>query len=415
MPPRQASTHVPDAPPGAAIAPGQRHIAAYAASALASRGRLVGEPESLTRSPFQRDRDRIIHSTAFRRLTHKTQVFVYHEGDHFRTRLTHSLEVAQIARTVARLLQLDEDLAEALALAHDLGHPPFGHAGERALQAVTQDFGGFDHNARNLKVVTALEKKYADFDGLNLTWETLEGLVKHNGPLIGPRAAPATVPLAPELAAYAKHQDLALDRFASAEAQVAALADDIAYNNHDLDDGLRAGLFGIDMLMQVELTARYASEVLVTHGDLAGPRLIYEVNRRLITGMVNDVVAETGRRLAAVKPRSPDDIRNLDGPIAAFSEGLDRELGELREFLFAHVYRHDRVMRRMREAERVVTELFTRYRTDPVALPEHWRRSAEQLPATDRARLIVDFVAGMTDRYAIAEYLRLFDQVPDFG
>jgi dGTPase len=366
------------------------------------------------RSPFQRDRDRIIHSTAFRRLTHKTQVFVYHEGDHFRSRLTHSIEVAQIARSIARQLALDEDLAEALALAHDLGHPPFGHAGERALQRRAAAYGGFDHNAQSLRVVTALERKYAEFDGLNLSWETLEGLVKHNGPLVGMNA-PAGLALAGDIAAYNAHHDLALDRHPSAEAQAAALADDIAYNNHDLDDGLRAALIAPGDLREVPLVAGLMAAVEARYGELDGGRLIYEVNRRLITQMVDDVVVQSRALLAALAPEDADAIRAAARPVIAFSPALTAALGELRGFLYASVYRHPRVMERMLIAEAQVEALFERYLDDPAALPERWQQASAGLERAARARLVIDFVAGMTDRYAETEHRRLFDAPAELG
>jgi dGTPase len=393
---------------------GSPGLAPYAASAAASRGRLVPEPDCAMRSPFQRDRDRIIHSTAFRRLTHKTQVFVYHEGDHYRSRLTHSIEVAQIARSIARQLALDEDLAEALALAHDLGHPPFGHAGERALQRQASAYGGFDHNAQSLRVVTALERKYAGFDGLNLSWETLEGLVKHNGPLTGPHAN-AGIAVAGDIAAYNAHHDLWLDRHASAEAQAAALADDIAYNNHDLDDGLRAGLLAPGDLVDVPLVARLMADVEARHGGLDDGRLIYEVNRRLITQMVADVVAESRTRLTKLRPADADAIRAADTPVVAFSAALLPELAELKAFLFATVYRHPRVMERMVGAEATIETLYDRYLDDPDALPDNWRALSLGLERPLRARIAVDFVAGMTDRYALAEHRRLFDASGELG
>jgi dGTPase len=372
-----------------------------------SRGRLVSEPPSPTRSAYARDRDRILHSTAFRRLNYKTQVFVYHEGDHFRSRLTHSLEVAQIARALARSLAVDEDLTEALALAHDLGHPPFGHAGERALDAAMTHAGGFDHNAQSLRVVTALEKKYAKFDGLNLTWETLEGLVKHNGPLLGPRPVPEAV------LAYCANQDLDLTTYPSIEAQVAALADDIAYNNHDVDDGYRAGCFSFAELADVPIAGRLLGEVDAGHPGLEDTRRLYELNRRLITAMVNDAVAETRARLGALGPKSVHDVRHAGRPVVAFSEAMERELGALRAFLFARVYRHERVMRIMGEAEDVVLELFQRYAGDEAALPSEWREQAPETGTREYARHIADFIAGQTDRYALAEHRRLFDATPD--
>jgi dGTPase len=365
------------------------------------------------RSPFQRDRDRIIHSTAFRRLTHKTQVFIYHEGDHFRTRLTHSIEVAQVARSVCRQLGLDEDLAEALALAHDLGHPPFGHAGERALQEVTAGLCGFDHNAQSLRVVTVLERKYATFDGLNLTWETIEGLVKHNGPLTG--AHGPQEPPSDAILDYDRGHPLELERFPSAEAQVAALADDIAYLSHDIDDGVRAGLLSIEHLREVALIEGLIGEVEVAHADLGAGRQIYEVNRRLITRMIEDLARETRARMERLGPASADDIRGAEGPVAAFSGPMAAALDELKSFLFSEVWRHERVMSRMRAAEAIVRDLFGRYIEDPAALPESWRAAAGAVPAERRARMIVDFVAGMTDRYAISEHQRLFSRTPDLG
>jgi len=390
-------------PPGA--------LARYAVDGRQSRGRLQPEADSPTRSPFARDRDRILHAAAFRRLNYKTQVFVYHEGDHYRSRLTHSLEVAQIARAIARSLKVDEDLTEALALAHDLGHPPFGHAGERALDAAMQDWGGFDHNAQSLRVVTALEKKYARFDGLNLTWETLEGLVKHNGPLVGPRAARRQVP--EPILAYCDLHDLELSTFASVEAQAAALADDIAYNNHDIDDGFRAGFFTFAELAEVPLAGRTLDEVRAAYPSIDGSRLLYETIRRLISAMIEDAVAESEWRLAKLAPQSAADVRNAETATVAFSEAMQRELDELRGFLFARVYRHPRIMRIMGEAEEVVRDLFRGYGGDPGALPPEWREQAPDQGTRAYFRHIADFIAGMTDRFALAEHRRLFDATPD--
>ncbi|RMD62020.1 MAG: deoxyguanosinetriphosphate triphosphohydrolase, partial [Alphaproteobacteria bacterium] len=314
--------------------------APYASDPWASRGRLIDEPESATRSCFQRDRDRVIHSTAFRRLQYKTQVFIYHEGDHFRTRLTHSLEVAQIARSIARALGLNEDLAEALALAHDLGHTPFGHAGEDALNEAMAPYGGFDHNEQTFRVLTCLERRYAAFDGLNLTWETLEGVVKHNGPLIG-RDASRAVP--PSVAAYCRRFDLELATQPGPEAQVAALADDIAYNNHDIDDGLRAGLFSLDDLDDVPLVGPVFRKVAAAHPGLERPRLAHEAVRRLIDHMVNDLLEETRRRVAAAGPETAADVRALDHPVVAFSAPMRQNDRALKAFLFARMYRHARV------------------------------------------------------------------------
>jgi dGTPase len=393
---------------GEGLNAGARAPGSYAAGAVASRGRRHAEPECTTRSPFQRDRDRVLHSTAFRRLTYKTQVFVFHEGDHYRTRLTHSLEVAQIARTVARQLRLDEDLAEAIALAHDLGHPPFGHAGERALDAVMRDFGGFDHNAQSLRVVTALERKYAAFDGLNLTWESLEGLAKHNGP-VQPESGGAVAKVA---AGLARWQSLELDTWPSAEAQVAALADDIAYVSHDIDDGLRADLIGLGDLAGEPLAGPAISQAAPARDGDEGRR-VYEITRRMITVMIADVVTETRARLATLKPGSPDDIRAAQRAIVAFSPAMGADIARLKAFLFERVYRHAHVMRIMTDAERIVRDLTARYLAEPGAMPDAWQAAAAGREERRRARVIADFVAGMTDRYAIAEHRRLFDATPD--
>ncbi len=406
---------IPIVPMSQVRAPG---LAAYATNGARSRGRLFKERDCTMRSPFQRDRDRIVHATSFRRLTYKTQVFLFHEGDHFRTRLTHTIEVAQIARALARLLHLDEDLAEALALAHDLGHPPFGHAGERALDEALRDLGGFDHNAQSLKVVTALEHKYAAFDGLNLTWETLEGLVKHNGPLLGDKAGPdgcaAPVPCA--ISAFNRRYDLELDKFASAEAQVAAIADDIAYNNHDIDDGLRAGLIDLDQLADVPLAGPFVQEVRRLHPGLESQKVIYEVNRRLITAMIDDVGSEAHRRIGALSPKSAEDIRNAPRAVVAFSDNMASELDELRRFLFARVYRHTRVMRVMTNAEQIVRDLFAKFMADQFYLPAEWSSQlTDQATRQQKGALIGDYVAGMTDRYAIDEHLRLFDLTPELS
>jgi dGTPase len=409
---QRRKSEVPAKPGIGAPEPGNRALAAYAVDPEASRGRLEPEPASATRSPFARDRDRILHATAFRRLNYKTQVFIYHEGDHYRSRLTHSLEVAQIARALARTLAVDEDLTEALALAHDLGHPPFGHAGERALDAAMRQAGGFDHNAQSLRVVTELEKKYARFDGLNLTWETLEGLVKHNGPLTGPKAAKPDVSVPESILAYCAKQDLELATFASVEAQAASLADDIAYNNHDIDDGYRAGLFTFADLTEVPIAGGTLAEVRKAYPGIDGARLLYEAIRRLISAMIEDAVAETGRRLAKLQPRSAADVRQAPRAMVAFSSEMQRDLDCLRAFLSAKVYRHERIARIMGEAEGVVQDLFQRYSAEPEALPLDWR---EHAPHGSRAyaRHIADFIAGMTDRFALAEHRRLFDATPD--
>jgi dGTPase len=361
------------------------------------------------RTPFQRDRDRIVHATAFRRLTYKTQVFVFHEGDHYRTRLTHSLEVAQIARAMARMLGLDEDLAEAIALAHDLGHPPFGHAGERALAAATASFGGFDHNAQSLRVVTRLERKYATFDGLNLCYETLEGLAKHNGPVLR-RGGPISV-LQREIEGTGLSPGLHLEQFAPAEAQCAALADDIAYNAHDLDDGLRAGLIRLEDLGAVPLAGGFVAAL--PRAGLDKQRAIYEVNRRIISALIEDGVSESHQRLAGLAEWSLAGVRAAAVPVIAHSQELGIASQGLKNFLFANVYRHPRVMAVMADAEGVVRDLFDRYMADPGELPESWRAAAEADGPTARAAVVADYVAGMTDRYALGEHRRLFDATPD--
>jgi dGTPase len=366
----------------------------------ATRGRLHPEPEDHSRTPWQRDRDRIIHSRAFRRLQYKTQVFVFHEGDHFRTRLTHSIEVAQIARSLARRLHLDEDLAEALALAHDLGHPPFGHAGEEALDGLMRSHGGFDHNAQSLKHVTLLERRYAAFDGLNLSWETLEGLAKHNGPVRRP---------APYLARYNAIQDLELGTHASAEAQVAALADDIAYNNHDLEDGLRAGLFTVEEVAALPLPRQALAEARAAHPDLPADRAAPEMVRRVIAAMIHDVAQETERRLAALAPAGVAEIRAAPEPVVAFGAAMRGANAEMREFLFERMYRHFRVNRATQKSKRVVQMLFQLLHGGPQMLPDEWRARAGEAGTPQAAETVGDYIAGMTDRFALEEYRRLTD------
>jgi len=391
--------------------------AGYACDPGQSRGRLHAEPISKSRSAFRRDCDRIIHSTAFRRLKHKTQVFVFDEGDHYRTRLTHTLEVTQVSRALARALGLDEDLAEALALAHDLGHPPFGHAGERALDECLAAYGGFDHNAQTLRVVTALERRYPAFDGLNLTWETLEGLVKHNGPLTDRKGAPLQryrkhgVPQT--ILDYARLQDLQLWSFASAEAQIAAFADDIAYDAHDIDDGLRAELFGLDDIAAVALPGKIIGAIGADHPRLDTSRVVHELIRRLIGFLIEDVVAETGRKLAALAPSTADDVRQASSAVAGFSAAMGQADGAIKDFLKTRMYRHARVMQVMDEAAGVVRALFARYSAHPEELPAEWREGLNELAEAARARRIADFIAGMTDRYALAEHARLFDSTPE--
>ena len=398
-----------------AVEPG-RERAVYAADPSQSRGRLHAETTSLTRNAFRRDCDRIIHSAAFRRLAHKTQVFVYHEGDHYRTRLTHTLEVAQITRSLARALGFDEDLAEALALAHDLGHPPFGHAGERALDECLSASGGFDHNAQALRIVTDLERRYPAFDGLNLSWETLEGLVKHNGPLTNRESTPVGryarhgVPAA--ILAYSTTQDLELWSYASAEAQTAALSDDIAYDAHDIDDGLRADLFTLEDISAVPLVGGILADIDREHPGLETARRVHELVRRIITRMIEDVIAECGRRVAMLKPRSAADVREAPRPIVGFSPAMDKADRDIKGFLYPRMYRHERVMRVMADAERVVRDLFGHYRATPADLPEEWREGIGTSDA-DSARRIADYIAGMTDRYALIEHAKYFKQTPE--
>jgi len=382
-------------------------LAAYATLPWQSRGRWHREPEGPSRSPFQRDRDRIIHSTAFRRLKHKTQVFVYHEGDHYRTRLTHSLEVAQIARTICRTLRLDEDLGEAVSLAHDLGHTPFGHAGEEALHAAMKPYGGFDHNAQTLRILTKLEERYAEFNGLNLTWETLEGAVKHNGPLLKDGRALNDLPAA--IVEYCQDHDLELDGYAGPEAQIAALSDDIAYNNHDIDDGLRAGLFEVADLMELPLVGDMFSIVTQKYPGIGQSRLIHEAVRRVINAMVEDVLDETRRRLAAAAPTSVGDIRALGQPVVAFSPHMAATDRTVKAFLYKRMYEHWKLNRSHSKARRVVTDLFGLLFAEPNCLPPPWRERAEQAGTQARARLVADYIAGMTDRFALDEHRRLFD------
>ena len=393
-----------------------RARAVYAAEPAKSRGRRHAEPPSPTRNAFRRDCDRIIHSSAFRRLAHKTQVFVYHEGDHYRTRLTHTLEVAQIARSLARALGLDEDLAEGLALAHDLGHPPFGHAGERALDEALSRFGGFDHNAQALRIVTELERRYAAFDGLNLTWETLEGLVKHNGPLTDRAGQPVAryrergVPAA--ILAYSKIQDLELWSQPYAEAQAAALSDDIAYDAHDIDDGLRADLFALDDIAAVGIVGDIVREIDRQWPGLEPARRVHETVRRLITRMIEDVIAETERRAATHKP-SLAELRRAVGPLVAFSPAMQKADADIKGFLYPRMYRHDRVMRVMGDAEAVVRDLFSHYVATPADLPAEWAEGIDAADEGARARRIADYIAGMTDRYALVEHAKYFKTTPE--
>lgn len=396
---------------------GERWRAPYATDPAATRGRLIPEPASATRSDFQRDRDRIIHASAFRRLKHKTQVFVHHEGDHYRTRLTHTLEVSQVARALARALGLDEDLAEALALSHDLGHTCFGHTGEDALDLAMAAHGGFDHNAQALRIVTRLERRYAGFDGLNLAWETLEGLVKHNGPLLGPDGRPTPrwaergIPAA--ILDYNALNDLDLSRFAGPEAQAAAIADDIAYDSHDLDDGLRAGLFDLGELDAVPFLAGLLDEIDVLHPNLEPSRKIHELARRVITRFVEDVIGESRRRIAALGPRSVEDIRGAREAVVAFSPATVEADAQIKTFLFARMYRHPGVLSVRAKADVIVADLFAAFTADPAAMPEEWRAGLDDATPSRLARRVADYIAGMTDTYAVLAHRRLFATTPD--
>ncbi|MHA3976560.1 deoxyguanosinetriphosphate triphosphohydrolase [Halovulum sp. GXIMD14794] len=373
--------------------------APFASDPADSRGRLFAEPVSAHRSEFQRDRDRIIHASAFRRLKHKTQVFVEHEGDYYRTRLTHSIEVAQVARTISKALGLNDELTEAVALAHDLGHPPFGHTGEDALAEMMAPWGGFDHNAQAVKIVTRLETHYAAFDGLNLTWETLEGIAKHNGPVTG------DLPYA--LAEYDARHDLELATHASAEAQVAAVADDVAYNNHDLMDGLRARLFSVEDICALPIVGPCFAEVDRIYPGLDDTRRRHEALRRVFGVMVEDVIAESRRRLDAAAPASAQAVRELGHPVVRFSDALWQDLQLIRKFLFTNMYRHPRVKEMRVTSARVVRDLFEAYMATPSDLPDAWKADAMAGDETRLARAVSDYIAGMTDRFAYTEHRRI--------
>ena len=375
-------------------------LAPYAVQANTSRGRLIPEPQGGMRGPYQRDRDRVIHSTGFRKLQYKTQVFVNHEGDFYRTRLTHSIEVAQIARSIARALRLDEDLTEAVALAHDLGHPPFGHTGEAGLDTALKAFGGFDHNAQSLRIVTLLEARYAAFDGLNLTWETLEGLVKHNGPITSP---------AGYIAEYDARHPLDLGTYASAEAQVAALADDIAYHSHDLDDGLRAELFTLADIESLPVVGGCLADDRNLRADLPNGRLRHETIRRVLDRLIRDVVEESRSILQRLDPRSADDVRAAPGMVIGFSPPMAEANRTIKAFLFTHMYRHWRVNRMAAKARRVTAALASLLLEDPSLLPDEWGERAGRPGSQRAAETVRDYIAGMTDRYAREEYRRLTD------
>lgn len=386
--------------------------APFASEPARARGRLYSEDESHFRSCFQRDRDRIIHASAFRRLKHKTQVFIEHEGDYFRTRLTHSIEVAQVARTISGTLGLNQELTEAVALAHDLGHPPFGHTGEDALHILMAPYGGFDHNAQAIRIVTSLERHYADFDGLNLTWETLEGIAKHNGPVSDP------LPWA--LADYNARHDLELGTYASAEAQVAAIADDVAYNHHDLHDGLRAELFSTDELAELPILRDNFAEVDRLYPGLNYYRRRHEALRRFFGVLVEDVIAYARAALAEIDAQDVSEIRNAGRPVIQFSQPLFDDLKVIRDFLFQRMYRAPDVVVMRKKVTRVVNELFPYFMAHPDQLPKQWRKDvAEAGDEVALARIVCDYISGMTDRFAIQEHTRLLDDPvqitpPDF-
>ncbi|MCY4137350.1 MAG: deoxyguanosinetriphosphate triphosphohydrolase [Rhodobacteraceae bacterium] len=372
-------------------------LSAIACKPENSRGRLFPESASDFRTAFQRDRDRIIHSTSFRRLKHKTQVFVEHEGDHYRTRLTHSIEVAQVARSISGALELNTDLTEAVALAHDLGHPPFGHSGEEVLNSCMEDYGGFDHNAQALRVVTRLERQYPGFDGLNLTWEALEGIAKHNGPVVADLPYP--------LAEYNAEHDLELHTLASAEAQVAALADDIAYNTHDLDDGLRAGLFRESDVLDLPIAGACFREADRRYPRIDDDRRRHTALRQVFDCLVRSVITESRGRLRALSPGNPGEIRHADRPVIAFPDSIRRDLGQIREFLFQHMYRHPKVQKVRDRASSILSELFGLYLSGGADLPDGWP-PVGNANSEFRARIILDYVAGMTDRFALQEHAR---------
>lgn len=391
---------------------GERAI--YASNPWQTRGRLVPESSSLTRSEFQRDRDRIVHTTAFRRLKHKTQVFIGVDGDHYRTRLTHTIEVAQIARALARALKIDEDLAEGVALVHDFGHTPFGHTGEDALHEMLEPYGGFDHNAQSLRIVTKLERRYAEFDGINLTWESLEGLVKHNGPLTDPRGVGIKGPVPQPILDYCEINDLELSSFASLEAQVAAIADDIAYNTHDIDDGLRSGYLTFEMLEDVPFLSAMMAEVRAKYPNLEPARFANEIMRRQITHMVEDVISVAQVRLAELKPQSANDIRAAKQVIATFSDEMAQTDRDIKRLLFSRIYRHPEIMQIRAGAAQIVKDLFGAYMASPTEMQSHyWVSHIAGLSEAARARHVGDYLAGMTDTYAVKAHRRLFDHTPD--
>ena len=379
----------------------EQYLADYASFSSESKGRLFNEKPAEGRTLYQRDRDRILHSGAFRKLQYKTQVFVYHEGDYYRTRLTHTIEVAQIARSLSRTLNFNEDLSEAIALSHDLGHTPFGHAGEEVLNKFMEAYGGFNHNEQALRILTKIERRYPSFDGLNLTFETLDGIIKHNGPIKGRPTG--------FMSDLTKSLQLNLSTFGSGEAQLAAIADDVAYNAHDVDDGLRAQIFTISDLESLGLVSPIMSKIKHEFGDLEDSRLISELVRQIVNTLAEDIISESTRRLSKIQPAHSEDIKNSKQPVVAFSEKLTPRIRELREFLFARMYRHYKVNRMASKAKRVIGELFDLFMEEPSVLPDEWRFLGKRNVKSNQARLIADYIAGMTDRYALLEYDRLFD------
>ncbi len=377
------------------------YLAPYACFSSRSRGRLIDEAlPNVGRSEFQRDRDRILHSTAFRRLEYKTQVFLYNEGDHYRTRLTHSLEVSQLARSIARILCVDEDLCESVAIAHDMGHTPFGHAGEYALQECMENFGGFDHNAQTIRILTKLERKYANFEGLNLSWECLEGAAKHNGPVLdAPRA----------LEEYNKTYDLELHTYASMEAQVAAICDDIAYNSHDIEDGIRAKLFTINDRADLPVISEEITKLRTSHPNIEDLVLINEVRSTFIKHMLNDITAQTRNNITKLKIENCDDVRNAGQQTVHFSDSFLEKMDDIRDFLFEKMYRHHKVMIMTNKAKRAVKELFEFYLENPECLPPQFLKGIDIKNKNDVAVTIADFIAGMTDRYAFRQHAKIFD------
>ena len=377
------------------------YLAEYASLSSKSKGRLFHEKPAEGRTLYQRDRDRVLHSGAFRKLQYKTQVFVYHEGDYYRTRLTHTIEVAQIARSLSRNLNFNEDLSEAVALSHDLGHTPFGHAGEEILDKLMKPYGGFNHNEQALRILTKIERRYPGFDGLNLTFETIDGIIKHNGPI---RGKPA-----PLLLNLQESMKLNFKTFGTGEAQLAAIADDIAYNAHDIDDGLRAQIFKITDLEKLSLVSPLISKIKSDFGSIDESRLISELVRKIVDKLVADILAETANRLQKIQPADSEDIMNANQPIVSFSKELMPKIQQLREFLFAKMYRHYKVNRMASKAKRVIGELFNLFIEEPSVLPDEWQYLDKKDLKNNQARLISDYIAGMTDRYALLEYDRLFD------